>query len=71
MFRQAKQIGGGVIMTIFIAVLLSTLFDIQARLGMYGPFDPVLELLYTVSLAIFAILGYASLLTAYDYLTEF
>jgi len=71
MYNQAKQIGGSAVITLTIIAALSLVYDIQAQFGMYGPFDPVFELLSTVPLTAFGLLGIASLLAVYKRVTGF
>ena len=71
MYKQAKQIGGSVVVISVVVVSLSMLFDIQVEFGTYGLFDTVLESLKMVPFAAFAITGAVSLLFVYDRLTGF
>lgn len=71
MYNQAKQVGESAVITLTVIAALSMVYDIQAQFGMYGPFDPVLELLSTVPLTAFGLLGIASLLAVYEHVTGF
>jgi len=71
MNEQIKMTGASAIIIYLVLAILTEIFEMQVRFEMYGPFDPILELIKSVPLTAFAIIGIVSLLVVYDRVTGF